>query len=272
MIKRKGNPKRLSVVTFNTQGKPSFSKDTYKRFYKIAEKLNLEKVDIINLQEVFTYKHLEILKTGLRNFRYCIFEKFVIGPKGGLVTFSKIPLRKQKYVSCFPSAFLLKPRFIKYWLRNVATGKGILISKTKSGVAFIVNIHLATEQGSSCKSSQVTKLCRSMNLINNYRCLIMGGDFNIPKKSPFYGQLTTRLSARDVFKEYSCPTFHKEFLSRGESGHRLDYLLVKTNKLGVKIVDRKHIFIKKLISKNINKGFVSDHIGLKATFKLKSSL
>jgi len=265
MIKRKGNLKKLSVITFNAQGKPSFSKDTYKRFYKIAEKLNLEKVDIINLQEVFTYKHLKILKAGLKKFPYCIFEKSIIGPKGGLVTFSKHPLRKQKYV---PFSFRFKST--KDWFKNIVTGKGILISKTRSEATLIVNTHLTAEQESDWdKSSQVAELCRSMNLINNYRCLVISGDFNIPKKSLLYRELIIRLSARDVFEEYSCPTFHKEFLSRGESGHRLDYLLVKTNKLGVKIVSRKHIFTKKLISKNINKGFVSDHLGLKAVFELE---
>lgn len=263
--------KKMSIISFNVQGTPSSSAKTYYRLNKIAEILNSEDVDIVNLQEVFTYKHLSVLRNRLQNFRYCALEKFVIGPKGGLVTFSKIPIKKKKYIP-YPSK-LSKSNLIRSFLRNILTGKGILINRIKNSSIFIVNTHLTVALSSdwpkvsSHHKKQIAKLSNSINSIKDYDLLILSGDFNIPKKSYLYKELLTKLEARDVFQNYNFPTFHKEFLPKHERGNRLDYLLVKTNKTKFRVTNKEHIFTKKLIQKDINRGFVSDHIGLKTTLE-----
>lgn len=257
---------KISITTFNILGLPILPINTYYRLHKTATILNSLDTDIINLQEVFTYRHLEILKKKMVNFRYCVYEKFIFGPKGGLVTFSKLPIKRHKYVS-----FSLYSAF----LEKLFLSKGILISKISNISAFIVNTHLTTNKDNDWSSggrsyiihkTQIVNLYKPINLIKNYKFMVISGDFNIAKKSALYNELVATLDSRDLFKKYNSPTFHEEFMSEGQNSNRIDYLFVRMKKKNkFKVIKTEHLFEKKMVKINVNKGFLSDHIGLKAT-------
>ncbi len=258
--------KMLSIATFNVQGTPIFSADTYNRIRKIAEVLNSTDVDIINLQEIFTYQHLVIFKKILKNFHYCLFQGFIFGPKGGLVTFSKVSIEKQKYIS-YSSVTLTKKLFLS---------KGILINKIKNSSIFIVNTHLTANRDNNWSKNnrfylihknQITEFSNIINRIQDYDFVISGGDFNISKKCSLYRQLIAESKSQDLFKKYGFPTFHKEFMTEDENSHRIDYLLIKVNENKFSVVNKEHIFAKQLISEDNNRGFLSDHVGLKTIIK-----
>lgn len=267
----------LSVVTFNTQGAQAFWHSSFSRFDSSAKQLNLVDAQIIDLQEVFTYRHLRILKRHLTKFNYCVFERNIWGPKGGLVTFSKFPIEIRSYTP-YSSITLLNTGQIGTYFRNLFTRKGILISKLRSSPIYFVNTHLTTNRDNdwsknnrffSIHQAQIKELCALINSIKHYSLIVISGDFNISKKSDLYKKLIKELHAKDVFIEHNSPSFHSEFMSNPETPNRIDYLLVKNHTKNFKTTGKKHLFTRRLIPKNINHGFLSDHIGLKADFEFQ---
>src|SRR3954469_13803830 len=82
----------LSVISFNTCGAPILSKKIKERYTRLAAILNKSQSDILSLQEVHTYRHFKILKKALTNYPYVSYKKYLYGPRGGLVIFSKKPI------------------------------------------------------------------------------------------------------------------------------------------------------------------------------------
>lgn len=257
--------KKISLMTFNVKGSPLFNKETYKRIRLIGLSLNNKRgVDIINLQEVFTYYHLYLLKKKMIDFPYCIFESFIFGPKGGLVTFSKIPIQKSNFVS-YPNSKILKRLFLS---------KGVLINKIKDSIIYILNTHLTANRDNDWSKTnrfyaihiiQIEKLKKTIENIKSFNFLIISGDFNISKNSDLYKKITDEMQMKDVFRKYNFPTFHQEFMSKSEKSNRIDYILIKTKKRW-NSKKKNHFFTKVQLAKKINKGFLSDHIGLQASF------
>ena len=260
------NLKEIKIITFNIQGTSIFDNGTYDRLGKISDLLSQNDADIINIQEVFTYYHLYILKKRLKRFHYCIFEKYIFGPKGGLITFSKLPIKKSGYIQ-YPSPKILKSFFLQ---------KGVLISKIKNSTITILNTHLSANRDNDWRRSsrfyiihenQIKRLQEIVKLIKGIQ--IISGDFNISKSSGLYKDLVRMLGVQDIFGGYNFPTFHQEFMSGNEKSNRIDYVLIK--KIGrLKITEIKHIFVKKYLSEDINHGFLSDHVGLEASIKISS--
>jgi len=259
---------KISLATFNLKGSPILERDTYKRIKTLGISLNKKDIDIVNLQEVFTYYHLYLLKRKMSNFPYCLFEPFVFGPKGGLVTISKIPIQKASFVS-YPNPKIFKRIFL---------GKGVLINKIKDSAIYILNTHLTANRDNDWSKtnrfypvhvSQIEKLKKAIENIKSFNFLIVSGDFNISKNSDLYKNITDKIQLKDVFKEYNFPTFHQEFMSKKEKSNRIDYILIKTKKRWSS-TKKSHLFTKAQIAKNINKGFLSDHIGLQTLLNLKS--
>ena len=261
--------KKISLVTFNVKGSPLFEKETYKRLDIIDLALNNKRdVDIVNLQEIFTYYHLYLLRKKMVDFPYCVFESFIFGPKGGLVTFSKVPIKKVKFVS-YPNPKIIKKLFL---------GKGILINKIRDSMTYILNTHLTANRDNdwsktsrfySIHVNQIEKLKKTVESIKSFDYIIATGDFNISKKSSLYKKITDEMQMKDVFKKYNSPTFHQEFMSKGERSNRIDFVLIKNRKRW-KAIKKGHLFTKGSLPKKINKGFSSDHIGLQVQFNLES--
>src|SRR6266700_1107444 len=55
--------------------------------------------DVINLQEVHGYGLLRRLKKQLGSFPFISYKPGVVGPRAGLVTFSKLPVAKTEFLS-----------------------------------------------------------------------------------------------------------------------------------------------------------------------------
>jgi endonuclease/exonuclease/phosphatase family metal-dependent hydrolase len=267
-IKHQMKVNKISLATFNLKGSPILEKDTYKRIKTLGISLNKKDIDIINLQEVFTYYHLCLLRRKMINFPYCVFEGFIFGPKGGLVTFSKIPIQKSSFVS-YPNPKIVKRMFL---------GKGMLINKIENSAIYVLNTHLTANRDNDWSKtnrfypthiSQIERLKKVIENINSFKFLIVSGDFNISKNSDLYKKVINKMQLEDVFEEYNFPTFHQEFMSKGEKSNRIDYILIKTKKRWSS-TSKGHLFTKAQIARNINKGFLSDHIGLQALLNLES--
>ena len=269
------NTKKISLLTFNIQGVPSYSKKTLDRLTLVAKHINQVSADVINIQEVFTYKHLNIIKSELTNYPYISFGKGVIGPRGGLVTFSKRKFTSSKYIS-YSFFELIKHRLFNVLRRNLLSGKGILQSKLDENTE-IINTHLIANSLNDQKSSQAfysvykKQIMKIASIIknNSNKVIFISGDFNIPKKSKLYSKMVNLLNSYDVFENNDDPTFHKVFLPSGESGHRLDYIFINSKNLHYRVTYKNDLFSKRLLPKVINHGYFSDHLALIATFVIE---
>jgi exonuclease III len=257
----------ISFMTFNVQGVPSQSNATLRRLEIVAEKLNLVDVDIINIQEIFTTKQLDLLKFAMTNFPFCSFSKGLIGPKGGLVTISKIPFIREEYYP-FSLVDLFKAKLFKVFRKNLLSGKGILVTETVGGYT-ILNTHLIANPKNDWHSlndflfyrRQFSRIRQIIKIQNNEKVVIVSGDLNIPKNSDLYFEMLKFFEITDVFLGDDFPTFHKEFLNNGELGHRFDYIFINESRR-VKVMKKKYLYTKRELPASINKGFLSDHIAL----------
>ena len=260
--------KDVSIVTFNVQGHPIFSADTYIRLSKIGAVLNSLDLDVINLQEVLTYGHFLILKRYLVNFPYYSFERFFFGPKGGAVTFSRFPIKKIKYIPfSFQSVFTPK----------IFLSRGVLVSQINDTPIAIINTHLTANTDNDWSSTnryfpvhkaEIANLKEIIKSAKVYKFMFICGDFNIAKASLLYKELKGMLKVQDIFERYNFPTYHQEFMNMKGGANRIDYMFVKSrgNKR-FKVLSTNHLFEKKLKIK-YNKGFFSDHIALKASVEI----
>ena len=116
--------KKIKLVSLNTNGGVLNFYKVFIRYKKIAQELQKESPDLIHFQEVFTYFHLLIFLFFLNKYRYHAYKYSLLGPRGGLVIFSKYPLSKTKYLK-------YKRKYIPYLSRSIVeilTNRGALVT------------------------------------------------------------------------------------------------------------------------------------------------
>lgn len=86
---------KTSIATLNLYGVP-FSQ-LARRLQYIADEIHRVDPDILTFQQAHTYDVVWHLKHILPEFRYICYEKGVIGPVAGLVTFAKYPLTRKEF-------------------------------------------------------------------------------------------------------------------------------------------------------------------------------
>ncbi|MDO8460891.1 MAG: endonuclease/exonuclease/phosphatase family protein [bacterium] len=259
-----------TIVTFNTNGIFSYSPVFYEKSTKMSQYSNTENIDIINLQEVFFYHHLYYLKKKLIKFPYCIFVPSLIGPKGGLVTFSRFPLQLVSYKLFKKRGYIFDLSCIDIFLR-----KGMLFTKFSQTNLYVLNTHFSANFGNDWKTdnkyisvlkSQIDQLHRLLAAFSPEDTCIIAGDFNIPKKSSLYTILKSNI-LMDVFGAIDKPTYIGNLMYHKNENLQIDYIFFYGKKQW-NVVDKKQIFTEKVLLKNNKKAYLSDHIGLQATFHL----
>lgn len=263
--------RKLTIATFNTYGFPAyFDKFKLKSRYQAAAKyFNTNDIDVIHLQEVFTYYHYVILKKKLTNYPFYCYQKSLIGPKGGLVTFSKLPLAKVKYFR-FSNKYIPK----NMSLLEILGQKGILITKLQDENLIFINTHFkyaANEDWS--KNSKYYLMMHSQikefqEILSNQKAdvLIVTGDFNIKKSSVLYQELTNYDNLIDLYSGDNKITYYKKFQRDTKSAYCIDYIFICGKSSNYKVVNKKYLFEDKVKLQN-SLGYISDHIGLVVTIE-----
>ncbi len=195
----------MRVLSWNIWGMPLRAPHIKKRFEKISSIINSKKdVDIVNFQEVFLYSSLRILKKGLSNFPYLIYQPFFYGPKGGLVVFSKKPLKKISFVP-FPN----RGTFKNHSLVDIFLFKGFLAYEISSN-GWAINTHFPTNYNhcwlpdSIYGQHQQSAISSLIDFVRNQErksCLYIAGDFNFPRHSKLYHDFINNLSLWDPHRE-----------------------------------------------------------------------
>ena len=260
----------LSVISFNTCGAPLLSKKIKERYQRLATILNSTQADILSLQEVHTYRHLRILKKMLVAYPYVVYKKYLYGPRGGLVTFSKKPIENCEYSNFQKRGSLTNKSFIAKLMRN-----GILLCKLKNFPIYILNTHLTpntdldwsmSNRISPFTYSQLMHIAEVTDaLVSMQNEVIITGDFNTPKNSELYEAFMSTTQVQDVFAEYDSSTKIPELSATGKDLERIDYIFLTHRNAKADIFSKDHMFESREVVDG-EMAFLSDHIGLKTEF------
>ena len=260
----------FSLATLNTLGIPFLPPYPKARYKALAQEFERLEVDVINLQEVHTYGLFEVLKDRLPSYPYAVYERSFIGPKGGLVTFSRHPLKKLQFTLF---TFASQPPNWRF-LRPLGFYKGTLVSKMVDVPLVIFNTHLTANgtgdwsRGSKLYPIHEAQLEQLSKLIADVTAKegpgVVSGDFNIPKCSELYRRFVDLSRAKDVFGPDDTPTLHSEFLPAGKQAHRIDYIFTYSPEAKVEVNNSSLLFQNKVKLLNGKSSYLSDHVGLMA--------
>lgn len=264
---------KVKVASLNTFGLPFLLGNLRTRYQAIASYFNSSDVDVILLQEIMTYGHFFLMKKHLNTYKYICYEKSYIGPKGGLVIFSRSPLQFKSY--------LTYPKRFSRWdlsLIDVLTFKGILIAQLKDRDILLLNTHLNavfdtnwTPYGKYYKTlkSQIEFFNKKLfGLRNAHTSVVACGDFNTERSSGLQKNLIKGTVFSDVFFSKPRPTHRTTFFMRSKD-YCIDYIFFNGNKR-YSLISKSYLFTEKMHLGKNRMGFVSDHIGLMIVLKNKS--
>lgn len=238
----------IKIVSFNAHLVP-FVRHPYIRVREFSRQTEVINADIVNLQEVHSYDMLRQLHKRLTEFPYVSYKRGLLGPKAGLVTFSK------EFISI--NSF-----------KSLSFRKGIIASQLKSGV-IVMNVHLvANTDGDWSKGNrfypqhkaQLDKLNEVIDrLPHKNQPIILAGDFNLAKTSDLYGYFIKKGRWNDTAPQDFTPTFHSDFLPPDRKPQRIDYILARG---GFQVLKTSLLFGSKI--KDL---YLSDHLGVFAELK-----
>ncbi len=233
----------MEIITYNIWDLPVFFvRNRDKRLLDIAQFLTDRKTDIICLQESWSLKHRELFSKHMRSNGYhdAIYQADIRRNNGGLLTFSKFPIKSVRFIPFGRWAFSVS---------EIIGNKGVLetVIETPKGLLRVLNIHLHYESSKVFKTSQIRirQLRKMFAALKNDESIptIIAGDFNqhdMMRSAPF-AQLFSRKGFVCI-EESLLPTYRAEnplvnnWINRVAESRRYDYILAKNiNKLGLKV-------------------------------------
>jgi sphingomyelin phosphodiesterase 2 len=223
----------ITLVTFNTGGTPWASSYSVKRYQAFCHEFECLPLDVIQLQEVWSYHLLHHLKRSLPSY-FWAYERGLMGPRAGLVTLSRTPLSKTRCILFSPVGEPRKKKWINRLKRSVKS-KGVLLTQLTPSLTLCNAYLVANGDGdwslqnryAQAHTHDLNQLNRVMGeLVKQQQDILLTGDFNVPKWSHFYRDFLTNSGMTDVFGDDETPTFHQEFLLQRPEVHCIDDIFV----------------------------------------------
>ncbi|MEP7022566.1 MAG: endonuclease/exonuclease/phosphatase family protein [Actinomycetota bacterium] len=258
----------------NVCGLPSSLAAPRLRATEFCRQLEESRVDVINLQEVWTRQLLEVIRGRLPSFAFVAWQPGFAGqPAGGLASFSRLPLGNVSFTSLRsirPSAGTAVFRALKAVNSRL---QGVLTTELASRPVMIGNVHLSANRdgdwstGNRHYGFQRAQLTALQDALRRGRALetelvIASGDLNIPSSSPLYPQIVEGGAWRDPFADADLPTFHPELLPSGRTPHRIDYLLVSGDAQRYPVLEAAVVLDEPVSLPGYQRMFLSDHLSL----------
>jgi hypothetical protein len=257
----------LIVATLNTRGVPVTGSQLAGRYRAIGEAFEVSDADVVAFQEVFTYWHLRLLARRMSSFRHVAYRPSVVGPAGGLVTFSRLPVS-----ACVYRGFGFPPKApgVSWPARARAWLKGVLVAQLPDPGVCVMNTHpVANRDGDWSQASrffplhqgQLGVVARVVGAVTVPA--VVCGDFNVDRDSVLLQGFLSETGLADAFSGRCPATFHPEYLDPPESAHCIDFIVVSPPiKAGITRV----LFDSKQILRG-RREYLSDHIGLYARLR-----
>ena len=211
------------------------------RLNYLIEFLKKESFDVVNLQEVFDPKAVELLKEALaKQYPYCIKpSKKGIGFSNGLMVLSKFPMDNIKTI------YFQKLKFFDFFVSKGAISYHILIQNQNLG---IINTHLQSDYNpltaSNTRINQLKDIHLLMSSNKSTSSFILAGDFNFQKQSKEY-QFLSELSLIDPIPSKTFKTFCGMKNNNDSNAIQLDYFFTNQTFIAnfdtwIKILDGKN--------------------------------
>jgi endonuclease/exonuclease/phosphatase family metal-dependent hydrolase len=237
------------------------------RVPELGRRLAAIAIDVLNLQEVFRYEQLRVLRDHLPAFPHVAYRRGAVGPAGGLVTLSRLPVSRVRYRS-FAGIVPTRGR-LKFRIKRAvfSAAQGLAVVELAGLPVTVVNTHLTANRdgdwspGNRFFAFQRAQLRRFNATLTRWRrpgLTIVTGDFNISSDSDHYPEIIEYGRRHDPFAASDPVTFHAAFLPPDEPAHRIDYVLLAGD---ASVLDAVTLFPKPVIV-GTAPYYLSDHIAL----------
>ena len=221
----------FSLLTLNSFGLPFFL--GLRRMGILAEELNQRHDTVLCLQEIQQDIYLPLLKRKLTNFPNQCWQKNLYAPMGGLVTASRQAFDQVEFLP-FPN----RGRWLSIGFADWALRKGVLLSCLKvDGLQVIVlNTHIHanytgqwTKEGVLAKiqSDQVRYLAELARSQPEDALVIVCGDFNFPRDTFLYEELSVISGFIDPLKDDPRPTYRPVSFLASKWSVTLDFIFYR---------------------------------------------
>jgi endonuclease/exonuclease/phosphatase family metal-dependent hydrolase len=259
---------RFSIATLNTWGIHLLGSRLAGRYTAIGTEFEAGRADVVCFQEVFTYWHLRLLARRMPSFRHVSYRSSALGPAGGLVTFSQLPVSGTDYqgLGTPPAA-----PGISRLIRSAARRKGALVTRLAHPGLCVVNTHpMANWDGDWSRTNRFYPLHRAQlaTLTRIVRSIgvpaVVCGDFNVDRDSSLFAEFIAETGLADAFEGKCPPTFRAEYLPEGNVPHCIDFILTTS---GIR-AESAGLLLTGQVALPGGPGYASDHIGLYANLLL----
>jgi endonuclease/exonuclease/phosphatase family metal-dependent hydrolase len=259
----------LTVLSLNTFGVPFYL--SWGRLARLVDKLEGMEPTVICLQEIQQNAYASLLVHRLPTYPYRAIFPYVFAPKGGLGTFSRLPLRGQQFE-------LYQDRGLR-WLITFSDWslfKGVLIAiLSLEGLdVFIINTHMNANYSGDWRPQnplahtqhqQVQQLARLVEGMPAEALIVLCGDFNFPRASFLYQELISQTGLFDLLRDDPRPTYRPFPLVPSKWNISLDYMLLRIPE-GVDVsLEADIVQLEDTSQKSPFRRFLTDHHALTLT-------
>jgi endonuclease/exonuclease/phosphatase family metal-dependent hydrolase len=272
-------PATIRVATFNVLGLPAALPGLADRAVEFCRRIDASDIDVINLQEVWWARALATIRAGLPSYPHVAYRRGIGGqPAGGLVTFSRRPLRGSAYRSfrgAVPNAGRLRFR-VRKAVNSLL--QGVLVTRLAGRGLVVANTHVTANKDGDwsvgnryhgLQRAQVRRVHATVRrAADGAGAVVLTGDFNIASDSPLYPAIVDNGHWYDPFAATDPTTFHVRYLPPGSTGHRIDYLLVSGD---AAVSDPEVLFTEPVDLADGRRTHLSDHVALAARVTLPAT-
>lgn len=242
------------------------------RAAEFCRRLEQAEVDIVNLQEVWAPGLKRFLRAHLPSFPFVADRPGMLGqPAGGLVSFSRTPLRSVGYSSFRGTRPQAGSRPFRTALAVGSRLQGVLTFEVTGRRTVVGNVHLTANRdgdwsaGNRHEALQSRQVRRVQDAVrqacgSDIELVVVSGDFNIPSSSPLHAAVTDGGAWHDPFAAADLPTFQAELLPAGASAHRIDYVLVNADPDRYPVTRAERLFTEPVAMPSGGTAFLSDHV------------
>lgn len=247
------------------------------RAAEFCRRLEETDVDIVNFQEVWTPGLHRFLCRHLPSFPFVARGTGLLGqPAGGLVSFSRTPLRSVGYVSFRGARARTGGLLLRCALALGSCLQGVLTFEVCGRRTVVGNVHLTANRdgdwsaGNRHEALQAAQLRKVHQVLRAARggeteLMIAGGDFNLPSHCALYEAVVDAGAWRDPFAAADLPTFHAGLLPAGAAACRVDYLLVQGDPGRHPVTRTELLFTEAVAMPSGGTAYLSDHVAQMAT-------
>ncbi len=256
----------LSLLSLNTFGVPFFL--SWGRLTRLANELEQLGTKVICLQEIQQNAYASHLVNHLPAYPHRAIFPYLYAPKGGLGTFSRLPLNGQRFE-------LYQDRGLRWLITfsDWALYKGILVTHLQiQGLdVFILNTHMNANYSGDWRRQnplariqlrQVQQLTRLVERIPAEALIILCGDFNFPRTSFLYEDLVTQNDLLDPLRDDPRPTYRPFPLVPSKWKTSLDYMLIRSPQGKDLDIQADIIALEDSTKKSAFQRFLTDHYAL----------